>query len=67
MRYSVISAAGSEIRRNRGYRSDNLETYRTAVAKASDYLPAARAEALQRFREYGPSIRFYERGDRTGH
>ena len=44
------------------YRSADLETCRTAVARASHYLPAARAETLQRFRAYGPSIRLYERG-----
>ena len=44
------------------YRSDDIETCRTAVARASDYLPAAQAETLQRFREYAPSIRLFERG-----
>ena len=44
------------------YRSDDLETCRTAVAKASFYLPAARTDTLQRFREYSPSIRFFELG-----
>jgi hypothetical protein len=44
------------------YRSDDLEICRTAVARASEYLPAAQAETIQRFREYGPSIRLYERG-----
>ena len=44
------------------YRSDDIETCRAAVARASDYLPAAQAETLKRFREYGPSIRLFERG-----
>ena len=44
------------------YQSDDLETCRTAVARASDYLAAAREARLQRFRDYIPSIRFYERG-----
>ena len=43
-------------------RSDDLETCRAAVVRASGYVPAARAEMPQRFREYAPSIRFYERG-----
>ena len=43
-------------------RSDDIETCRTALARASDYLPEAQAETLQRFREYGPSIRLFERG-----
>jgi len=32
------------------------------VARAADYLPAARDETAQRFREYAPLIRFFERG-----
>ena len=44
------------------YRSDDLAACRHAVARAADYLPAARAETLQRFRAYSPSIRFCERG-----
>ena len=44
------------------YRCDDLDACRTALDRASDYLPAARAETLQRFREYGPSIRLFERG-----
>lgn len=44
------------------HRCGDLEACRTAVAGALDYLPAARAEMPQRFREYGPSIRFCERG-----
>ena len=44
------------------FRSDDIETCRAAVAKASDYLPAAQEETVQRFREYAPSIRFVERG-----
>ena len=44
------------------FRSDDIETCRTALARAADYLPAARTETLQRFREYGPSIRLFERG-----
>ena len=44
------------------YESEDLETCRTAVLRASDYLPAARADTQQRFREYAPSIRMFERG-----
>jgi hypothetical protein len=44
------------------YQCNDLDTCRTALARASDYLPAARAEALQRFREYSPSMRLFERG-----
>ena len=43
-------------------RSDDPDTCRNAVARASDYLPAAQEEAAQRFREYMPSIRYLERG-----
>jgi hypothetical protein len=43
-------------------RSDDLETCRTAVTRAADYLPAARSELLQRFRAYTPSIRLFEQG-----
>lgn len=42
--------------------SDDLDTCRTALARASDYLPTAREELLQRFNEYAPSIRLHERG-----
>jgi hypothetical protein len=44
------------------YRSDDFETCRTAVDRACDYLPAAREETAQRFREYSPSIKVFERG-----
>ena len=44
------------------YRSDDFETCRAAVERACDYLPAAREETAQRFREYSPSIRVFERG-----
>jgi hypothetical protein len=44
------------------YRTDDLDTCRTAIAKASFYLPAARTEMLLRFREYSPSIHFFELG-----
>jgi len=44
------------------HRTNDLDTCRNAVAKASFYLPAAQAEMLQRFREYRPSIRFFELG-----
>ena len=44
------------------FQGGDIEACRGAVAKASDYLPAAQAETLQRFREYAPSIRFFERG-----
>jgi hypothetical protein len=42
--------------------ADDPDTCRNAVARASDYLPAAQEEAAQRFREYVPSIRYLERG-----
>ena len=44
------------------FRAGDIEACRSAVAKASDYLPAAQEETLQRFREYSPSIRLFERG-----
>lgn len=44
------------------YQSDDFETCRTAVARAYDYLPAAREETAQRFREYSPAMRVFERG-----
>lgn len=44
------------------YQSGDLDTCRMALARAADYLPAAREETLQRFREYSPSIRMFERG-----
>ncbi len=44
------------------YQLDDLATCRTAVAMAADYLPTAQAELLQRFNEYAPSIRLFERG-----
>lgn len=42
--------------------SDDFETCRTAVDRACDFLPAAREETAQSFREYSPSIRIFERG-----
>lgn len=44
------------------YATDDLGTCRAAVASATAYLPAAQADMLQRFREYSPSIRMFERG-----
>ena len=44
------------------FRSGDLDTCRTAVARASDYLPAAREDLPQGFRAYSPSIRCFERG-----
>ena len=44
------------------YQTDDVETCRTAVAEADKYLPAAQTDMLQRFREYSPSIRMFERG-----
>ncbi len=44
------------------YRSGDFEASRMAVDSALDYLPAAREETAQRFREYSPSIRAFERG-----
>ncbi len=40
----------------------DLATCRSAVDRASDYLPVAQAEMLQSFRMYCPSIRHFERG-----
>jgi hypothetical protein len=42
--------------------SGDLEICRTAITRASGYLPAARSELPQRFRDYSPSIRLYEQG-----
>ena len=44
------------------YQTDDMEACRAAVAEAGRYLPAAEAEMRQRFREYRPSIRMFERG-----
>ena len=44
------------------FQSDDLETCHMAVNRACDYLPAAQDETAQRFREYSPSIRVFERG-----
>ena len=44
------------------YRCDDFETCGAAVVRACDYLPAAQEETAQRFREYSPSIRCFERG-----
>jgi len=44
------------------YQSDDLETCRTAAENARGYLLAAKDETSQRFREYSPSIRVFERG-----
>ncbi|MEI6515535.1 MAG: hypothetical protein WCO77_06125 [bacterium] len=44
------------------FQSDDLDTCRTALTRASEYLPVARTELLQRFSEYSASIRLYERG-----
>ena len=41
---------------------NDLETCRTALDRAADYLPVAQTEAAQRFRAYVPSIRLFERG-----
>jgi len=43
-------------------RTNDLDTCRAAVSKASFYLPAAQAEMLQSFREYSSSIHFFELG-----
>lgn len=44
------------------YLSGDFEACRTAVGRACDYLPAAREETAQRFREYSSAIRTFERG-----
>jgi hypothetical protein len=42
------------------YQCDDLVTCRTAVARAVDYVEAAKD--VRQFKEYRPMIRFYERG-----
>jgi len=44
------------------FQSGDLETCRSAVDRASEYLPVTQAEMLQSFRTYCPSIRYFERG-----
>jgi hypothetical protein len=44
------------------FRVGDADACRSAVARAAEYLPAARDETAQRFREYTPLIRFFERG-----
>jgi hypothetical protein len=44
------------------YQADDVETCRTAVAESGKYLAAAQADLAQRFRDYSPSIRMFERG-----
>lgn len=44
------------------YQLDDRETCQMAVNMASDYLPIAKDEMLQRFRDYVPSLRLFERG-----
>ena len=44
------------------FQSGDLETCQTAVAEASAYLPTAREDLTQCFRDYVPSIRLFERG-----
>jgi hypothetical protein len=44
------------------FRSGDSQACAAAVARAVDYLPAAQSEMAQKFREYAPSIRFFERG-----
>jgi hypothetical protein len=44
------------------FQCGDLDTCRTAVARASDYLPVAQAEMLQQFRAYAQSIHGFERG-----
>jgi len=44
------------------FQSGDTAACRTAVAQASEYLPAAQSEAARHFREYAPSIRLFERG-----
>jgi hypothetical protein len=44
------------------FQADDLETLRMAVGGASAYIEVARADLPQRFREYSPSIRLFERG-----
>jgi hypothetical protein len=44
------------------FQTSDFDACRTALGRALEYLPVARAELLQRFREYSPSIRLYERG-----
>jgi hypothetical protein len=44
------------------FQCGDLEACRSAVDRASEYLPVAQAEMLQSFRAYCPSIRYFERG-----
>lgn len=44
------------------FQSGDLETCRSAVDRATEYLPVAQAEMLQSFRTYCPSVRYFERG-----
>jgi hypothetical protein len=44
------------------FQCGDSEAVRTAIASAVDYLPVARDEMPQGFREYLPSIRLFERG-----
>lgn len=43
-------------------RCNDFKTCRIAVAQAANYLSAAREETPQRFRDYLPAIRYFERG-----
>jgi hypothetical protein len=44
------------------FRCDDLETCRSAVEAAHEFMPVAREETAQGFRAYAPSIRLFERG-----
>lgn len=44
------------------FQCDDLETCRSSVEAAHDYLPVACEETSQGFRSYAPSIRLFERG-----
>jgi hypothetical protein len=44
------------------FQCGDLDACRSAIERASEYLPVARAEAPQAFRAYLPSIRLFERG-----
>lgn len=44
------------------YQADDMETCGTAVTEAEAHLPTARADLPQRFRQYLPSVRLFDRG-----
>jgi hypothetical protein len=43
------------------FKANDLDTCRTALVNATEYLPVAQSELPQRFAEYAPLIRLHER------